>query len=50
MSDDIHEIQLTEIEMQTILETINKTGYAGVHSNLISSIREKMTVPEPEEN
>lgn len=51
MSDesDTHEIVLTANEMQTILETINKTGYAGIHSNIISSIREKMTLPEPEE-
>ena len=51
MSDKNNKIELTvgltEIEMKTILDTINKTGYAGEHSDLISSIRKKMTVPEP---
>ncbi len=50
MSDEIHKIELTEGEMKTILATINKTGYAGIHSDIISSIRKKLAVPEPEDD
>lgn len=44
-----HKIKLTETEMKTILDTINKTGYLGEHSDLISSIRKKMTIKSAEQ-
>lgn len=44
-----HKIKLTETEMKTILETINKTGYLGSYSDLISGIRKKMTIKSAED-
>ncbi len=45
MSDDTkHKIKLSELEMQLILESVNATGYAGIHSDVVSRIRKKMTV------
>ncbi len=50
MSNDTkHKIKLTELQMQLILETINKTPYLGIHSTIISNIRKKMTVKEKPE-
>lgn len=35
---------LTEIEMQTALQTINKTAYLGEVSDTVSSLREKLDI------
>lgn len=44
-----HEITLTELQMRLILETIEKTSYQGIHSDVVSVIRKKMTVKPPKE-
>lgn len=45
MSEDAkHKIKLSELEMKLILESVNSTGYAGIHSDLVSRIRRKMTI------
>lgn len=49
MSDTTkHTVELTELEMQLILETVEKTPYLGEHSDVVSSIRKKMKAPKKE--
>jgi hypothetical protein len=39
---------MTELEMQLLLETIDKTPYLGAHSDLVAGIRKKLTIiPAP---
>jgi len=43
MSDEnAYAVILTEIEMRTALESINKTAYLGQVSDTVSSLREKL--------
>lgn len=39
-----YKVILTEIEMQTALESINKTAYLGQVSDTISSLRKKLDI------
>jgi len=41
-------VTLTETEMRTALESINKTAYLGQVSDVVSSIRKKLNVDELE--
>ena len=40
--EDTYAVILTEMEMRTALETINKTAYLGQVSDTVSSLREKL--------
>jgi len=44
-----HKIKLSELQMQLILETIEKTAYQGIHSDVVSGIRKKMTIKPSKE-
>lgn len=44
--EKVYRVEFSEIQMQLIKETIEKTPYLGVYSDEISSIREKMTTEE----
>jgi hypothetical protein len=39
---------MNELELQLLLETVDKTPYLGAHSDLVSGIRKKITIkPNP---
>ena len=38
-----YETKLTEVEMELIKETVEKTAYLGIHSETVTSVRKKMT-------
>jgi hypothetical protein len=40
--ENTYAVILTELEMRTVLETINKTAYLGQVSDTVSSLREKL--------
>lgn len=37
-------IKLSKLEMRLILESVNNTAYQGIHSDVVSKVRKKMTV------
>ncbi len=42
--ENTYALVLTEIEMRTALETINKSSYLGQVSDTVSSLREKLDI------